>query len=429
MLEIDLTKQTSAIRVALSYRDFRRYALGRFLATIAWQMLGVAVGWQVYSITNDPLDLGLVGLAQFLPFLALVLPGGHLADRYDRRKVMVCAYLIETLCAAVLIFFTLSGLNKVWPVFVAMALFGAGRAFWMPAGQAMAVNLVPAAVFPSAVAANAFLFEAAVITGPALGGILYAIGDGLLINISGALLVYTLSLGLLISVVILLFGIRPMPNLPTKKNFSLYEFTEGLRFVMNRKILLGAISLDLCAVLFGGATALLPMFAADILNVGTVGLGILRSSPAIGAGIMGLALTYRPITRHVGGWMFGGVVVYGLGTIAFGASDIFWVSCLALFIIGAGDMLSVFVRQLLVQLETPDEIRGRVSAVSSMFIGASNELGEFESGLTASWWGPVRAVVIGGSACLISVGLYLKIFPQLRTLDHFPERNTQVAKN
>jgi hypothetical protein len=259
-----------------------------------------------------------------------------------------------------------------------------------------------------------------VITGPAVGGILYAFGESRL-QMSGALLVYCTGFVLLVIAITLIAGIRPRRAATPTDPVSWREFTLGLRFVFQRRTVLGAISLDLFAVLFGGATALLPMFAADILHVGPEGLGILRTAPGVGAALTAVWLARRPISRHAGAWMFGGVAVFGLATIVFGLSTSFWLSAFALFCLGAGDMVSVFVRHLLVQLETPDAIRGRVSAVSAMFIGASNELGEFESGLTASWWGPVRAVTLGGIACLVVVAGYLKLFPELRRLDRFPE--------
>lgn len=408
------------LRDLLRYRDFTRYAAARFLATIAWQMLGVAVGWQVYAITRDPLDLGLIGLAQFLPFMFLVLPGGQVADRADRRLVMIGAYFAEALCVIVLLAFTLSGKDEVWPVFLAMALFGAGRAFWMPAGQAMIVNLVPGNVFSRAVGANSTLFQMAMITGPALGGVLYAFGE-VVLDHEGALVVYATALVLLVFVVLLLAGVKPVRAAPAAGPVTAHDFFEGLRFVFRNKPVLGAISLDLFAVLFGGATALLPMFAADILAVGPVGLGTLRSAPGVGAALMGAWLAIRPIERHAGRWMFGGVSLFGVATIVFGLSTSFWLSFAALFLLGVGDVMSVVIRHMLVQLETPDAIRGRVSAVNAMFIGASNELGEFESGLTAKWWGPVPAVVVGGCACLVVVGVYLYAFPSLRRLDRFPK--------
>jgi MFS family permease len=413
-----------SVRAALAIRDFRRYAFARFLATLAWQMLGVAVGWQVYAITRDPLDLGLVGLAQFLPFLALVLPGGQVADRADRRLVLIFAYATEGVGALLLIGFTLAKLDVVWPVFAAMGLLGAARAFWMPSGQAITINLVPGAVFPSAVGLNSTLFQSAVIIGPAIGGVLYALGETTL-QVAGALLVYAVAATLLLVVVVLLLGIRPVRAPPSPEPPSLTAMLDGLRFVWGRKPVLGAISLDLFAVLFGGATALLPIFAADILRVGPEGLGALRAAPGVGAALTGAYLASRPITRHVGRWMFGGVAAFGLATIVFGAATSFWVALIALFVLGVGDMVSVFVRHLLVQLETPDAVRGRVSAVSSMFIGASNELGEFESGLTAKWWGAANAAVVGGVACIAVVLIYLKLFPELRTLDRFPKKREE----
>jgi MFS family permease len=415
-----LSTTRSGLRELLQYRDFTRYAAARFLATIAWQMLGVAVGWQVYSITRDPLDLGLIGLAQFLPFMFLVLPGGQVADRADRRLVMIGAYFIEALCVIVLLAFTLSGKEEVWPVFLAMALFGAGRAFWMPAGQAMIVNLVPGSVFPRAVGANSTLFQIAMIAGPAVGGVLYAFGE-VALDHEGALVVYSTALVMLVFVVLLLARVKPVRAAPAAGPVTAHDFFEGLRFVFRNKPVLGAISLDLFAVLFGGATALLPMFAADILAVGPVGLGALRSAPGVGAALMGAWLAVRPIERHAGRWMFGGVALFGVATIVFGLSTSFWLSFAALFLLGVGDVTSVVIRHMLVQLETPDAIRGRVSAVNAMFIGASNELGEFESGLTAKWWGPVPAVVVGGCACLVVVGAYLYAFPSLRRLDRFPK--------
>ena len=415
-----MSNSEPGVRDLLRYRDFTRYAAARFLATIAWQMLGVAVGWQVYAITRDPLDLGLIGLAQFLPFLVLVLPGGQIADRTDRRLVMMTAYVIEFVCVLVLLAFTLSRSRDVWPVFVAMALFGAGRAFWMPAGQAMIVNLVPNAVFSRAVGLNSTLFQSAVIAGPALGGLLYAFGE-VQLDHDGALVVYSTVVVLLVAVLILLAGVKPVRAPHSDQRVTAHEFFEGLRFVFRNKPVLGAISLDLFAVLFGGATALLPMFAADILHVGPVGLGALRSAPGVGAALTGAWLAYRPIERHAGRWMFGGVALFGAATIVFGLSTSFWLSLAALFLLGAGDVMSVVIRHMLVQLETPDAIRGRVSAVNAMFIGASNELGEFESGVTAKWWGAVPAVVVGGCACLVVVGVYLVLFPSLRRLDRFPQ--------
>jgi MFS family permease len=395
---------------ALRYRDFAVYAAARFCTTLAWQMLSVAVGWQVYQLTHSPLDLGLIGLAQFLPFVVLVLPAGHVADRADRRLVLIAAYGVQGVCAAVLLWFTLSGATTVAPVFMAMALFGTGRAFSMPTSQAMTPNLVPPAVFPSAVALNSVLLEVGIIVGPSLGGVLYLFGPAV---------VYGVALGLIAVVLALISSIRPVRAAASRNRRSGADLLGGLRFVVQRRTVLGAISLDLFAVLFGGATALLPAYASDVLHVGPAGLGMLRTAPGAGAALIAITMAFAPIERHVGRWMLGGVALFGASTIVFGLSASFWVALAALVLLGAGDMVSVYIRHILVQLETPDAIRGRVSAVSSMFIGASNELGEFESGLTARWFGLVPAVVIGGIATLLVVGAYSRLFPELRRMDRF----------
>lgn len=374
-------------------------------------MLTAAAAWQVWQVTRDPLDLAFLGLAQFLPFFVLVLPAGHLADHADRRKVLMCAYLIEACCAGLLLWFTLSGMQKVWPAFIAMGLFGVGRAFWMPTGQAITPNLVPPADFPQAVGVNATLFQTGVIVGPGIAGLLLLIGPHA---------VYGSSLALLVVIVLSVTSIRPLKVAVEQAAFRWSDVLEGLRYVMHRRTVLGAISLDLFAVLFGGATAMLPIYASDVLHVSPAAYGALRSAPGVGAAIVALLLAFTPIQRHVGRWMFGGVAVFGVATIVFGISASFWVSLVALLALGMGDMVSVFIRHLLVQLETPDGIRGRVSAVSSMFIGASNEFGEFESGVMARWLGVVRSVVLGGIATLFVVASYLKLFPELRTMDRFP---------
>jgi len=399
--------------LALRYRDYAVYAGARFCATLCWMMLDVAVGWQVYAITRNPLDLGLVGLAQFVPFVLLVLPAGHIADRADRRLVLLVAYFGSTAAVGVLLWFTLIGAHVVWPVFCAMALSGASRAFWMPTSQAMTPNLVPPEAFQNAVAMNSMLLQIGVIAGPSLGGLLYLLGPAV---------VYGTTLGLLLLILALISMIRRFGAAAPAKAFSPSDLLEGIRFVVRKRAVLGAISLDLFAVLFGGATALLPVYASDVLHIGPAGLGVLRTAPGVGAAVTALLLAFNPVERHAGRWMFGGVTAFGAATIVFGASRIFWVSLPALAILGAGDMLSVYIRHVLVQLETPDEIRGRVSAVNSMFIGASNELGEFESGVTARWFGPVLAVIVGGAATLLVVASYLKLFPELRLMDSFNRR-------
>ena len=402
---------------ALRYRDFAAYAAARFSTSLAWGMLSVAVGWQVYQLTRSPLDLGFVGLVQFLPFVLLVLPAGYVADHADRRLVLVGAYSVQAVCAGLLLWFTLSGGTHVWPVFVAMTLYGAGRGFSMPASFAMTPNLVPPEVFPKAVAFNSMSLEVASITGPALGGVLYLLGPTV---------VYGVSFGLVALAVILVLTIKPVRATQAGVRDGGADLLGGLRFLWHRPTVLGAMSLDLFAVLFGGAAALLPAFASDILKIGPVGLGMLRTAPGAGAALTALVLGVAPIERHVGRWMFAGVALFGVATIVFGFSKSFLVSLVALVLMGSGDMVSVYVRHLLVQLETPDAIRGRVSAISSMFIGASNQLGEFESGVTAGWFGLVPAAVLGGVATLVVVALYLRIFPGLRRMDRFnrPPRST-----
>lgn len=397
---------------ALRYPDFAAFAIARFSATLSWQMLTAAAGWQVWQLTHDPLDLAFLGLAQFLPFFLLVLPAGHVADHADRRFVLMLAYLIEACCAGVLLWFTLAEVRSVWPAFLAMGLFGTGRAFWMPTGQAITPNLVPPEVFPKAVAVNATLFQTALIAGPGIAGLLL---------LAGPQAVYGASLFLLTVIVFAVASIRPLPAAKRTGEFRWNDLLEGLRFVIHRRTLFGAISMDLFAVLFGGASAMLPIYASDVLHVDSLAYGVLRAAPGAGASVVALMLTFMPIQRHAGRWMFGGVALFGAATIVFGVSTTFWISLVALFLLGMGDMVSVFIRHLLVQLETPDGIRGRVSAVSSMFIGASNELGEFESGVMARWVGIVRSVVIGGAATLVVVATYLKLFPELRKMDRFPQ--------
>lgn len=397
----------------LRHTSLVRYLSARLLATLAVQIQTVAVGWQVYAITNDPLDLGLIGLSQFLPFVVLILPAGHIADRHDRRLIVTLCYATEMLCALLLLLFTIYDIHEAWPVFGAMVLLGCARAFSMPSGQALLPNLVPTDDFTRAVALNSSIFQIGTVAGPALGGLLY---------LAGPATVYTCVAALAAVAALLMLRVSSAnQHSRTREPATLDTLLSGLRFVRSRPVVLGAISLDLFAVLFGGATALLPIFARDVLHVGPMGLGLLRTAPGIGAALCAMWLAVHPIARHVGAWMFGGVAVFGVATVVFGVSTSFWISLFALGALGAADMVSVYVRHLLVQLETPDAIRGRVSAVNSVFIGASNELGEFESGITAKWWGAIRAVVIGGIATLVVTGVWIKLFPQLWKMERFPE--------
>lgn len=389
-----------------------RYLSARFLAVLAAQIQTVAVGWQVYALTRNPLDLGLIGLSQFLPFVVLILPAGQIADRRDRRRIVMWCYVTETFCALLLLLFTIYGITNAWPIFGAMTLLGCARAFSMPSGQALLPNLVPVEDFTRAVALNSTVFQVATVAGPALGGLIY---------LAGPTTVYSIVAILAAIAVVLMMRIETAaPTRRAREPAGLQTLLSGLRFVWSKPVVLGAISLDLFAVLFGGATALLPMFASDVLHAGPFGLGVLRTAPGVGAAVCAAWLAFYPITRNVGRWMFGGVAVYGCATVVFGLSHSFAISLCALATLGAADMVSVYVRHLLVQLETPDEIRGRVSAVSSVFIGASNELGEFESGVTAKWWGAIRAVIVGGIATLVVTGVWIRLFPTLWKMERFP---------
>jgi MFS family permease len=400
--------------LVLRHPDLRRYLSARFIVSIATQIQTVAVGWQVFRVSGDPLDLGLVALSQFLPFVLLILPAGHVADRYDRRRVQLATYVILAVCAAVLLTLSLVGVDELAPVFGVMVLFGIARAFNHPTGQALLPNLAPPGTFPRAVALNSSLGQIATIVGPALGGVLLIIGFEV---------AYALSTILLVAGALLVVRLRTGGRTEASQEpISAKGLLSGIMFVRARPIVLGSISLDLFAVLFGGATALLPIYAGEILDVGSVGLGVMRAAPAVGAALLGAYLTVRPLERHLGRWMFGGVVAFGVGTIVFGLSTLFTLSIAALVVMGAADMVSVYIRHLLVQLETPDEIRGRVSAVNSVFIGASNELGEFESGVTAAWWGIVPAVVVGGVATIAVGAAWTRLFPVLWRLDRPPGR-------
>jgi MFS family permease len=395
----------------LRHRNFALYLSARVLATLAVQMQSVAIGWQVYALTGSLFDLGLIGLAQFAPFLLLILLAGHVADRYNRRHIILLGFMTQLLCGLLLLAYTWSGQRAVWPVFAVLVLFGSARAFMMPASQAILMNLVPADSFSKAVALGSSGFQLAVIAGPALGGLLY---------LGGPQTVYATVVLLLALAVLLMTLTRSTQQASRREPASWHNVLEGLRFVWSRPVVLGAISLDLFAVLFGGATALLPALAHDVLQAGPTGLGLLRTASGVGAALTSVALAFKPITRNVGRWMFGGVALFGAATVVLGLTGSLAVALIALLLMGAGDMVSVYIRHLLVQFETPDAIRGRVSAVNAVFIGASNELGEFESGLTAGWFGLVPALLLGGVATLIVTALWSLGFPVLRRIDRFP---------
>lgn len=380
-------------------------------------MQGVAVGWQVYELTGNLLDLGLIGLAQFAPFVILVLPAGHVADRYNRKRLIVGCLGLQLLCTLFLLSFSRLGLTTAWPIFAALVLQGTARAFSMPASQAFLTNIVPRASFSRAVALTSSSFHVAVILGPTLGGALY---------LAGVSTVYTIVAALLVTATLLQIPVMSTQQLTSKPTVTRSAALDGLRFVWSRPVILGAVSLDLFAVLLGGAVALLPAYARDVLHTDTTGLGLLRTAPGVGAALTSAVLAVRPIGRRVGYWMFGGVAVYGLSNVALGLTQEFAFALVFLAVGGAADMVSVYVRHILVQSETPDEVRGRVSAVNAVFIGASNELGEFESGLTAAWLGLVPAILTGGALTLLVTVIWSWRFSVLTSMDRFPHESKPV---
>jgi MFS family permease len=392
----------------LGNHDFRAFLGARALASLSSLMLTVAVGWHVYALTGSAFALGMVGLAQFLPALLLALPGGLAADRFERRTILLLCFALEIVVALLLLgisLFLRAGAGWIYPV---VALIGVGQAFMGPASQSLVPFLVSKEDFPRAVAWNSSTFQVATIAGPAIGGLLYAFGPAC---------VYAVSAGCYAISALLMSRVRTRLHVAAAARPGLEGLLTGLRFVFSRPAILGAMSLDLFAVLFGGATALLPIYARDLLHVGPWGLGLLRSAPAVGAGIVAVVLAQRPLARSAGARMFACVAIFGAMTIVFGLSRSFFLSLAALAVLGAADMVSVVVRQTLVQVNTPDEKRGRVSAVNSIFIGASNQLGEFESGVTAAWLGVVPAAVLGGVGTLVVVVLWAWLFPSLRTAD------------
>ncbi|HUK59560.1 MAG TPA: MFS transporter [Stellaceae bacterium] len=395
--------------------DFPARVLGRFLiarlaSALAWQMQGVALGWYVYALTNSAFDLGLIGLVQFVPFAGLVLIAGHAVDRFPRRMVVTAALAGDSLCSVAIALLALTGGGRSAPVFVAIAGYGACRAFEQPAWQSWLPGLVAAETYPRAAAWNSLASQFAVILGPALGGVLYLLGPP--VPFVCAALLQLLALVAAASLRSRSAGVS--------EPLSWDSMLDGVRFIARNEAVRGAISLDLFAVLFGGATALLPIFARDILATGPAGLGLLRSAPAAGALITGFILTRHPPGRGVGPRIFGAVAVYGVATLVFGLSRTLWLSLAGLFFVGAADMLSVVIRQTLVQVASPNAIRGRVTSVNSLFTGTSNQLGQFESGVTAAWFGPVASVVLGGVATLAVVALWARWFPGLRRMDGLP---------
>jgi len=396
--------------IAFRYSNFTLFVVARFFLVAALEMQSVAVGWQVYEITRQPLDLGLVGLAQFLPVIFLFLPAGHAADRFNRKNLIVVCYLGFALCYALLFEIARSGTRDVRLIYAVLLLLGVVRAFNAPAGRALLPMLVPIEIFPNAVAWTATIFQGATILGPAFGGFLYAAFHGPTGVYGIALAVAALALASLLRVS-LVQSDRPHEEVSARTVLA------GLHYIWTHKIILGSISLDLFAVLLGGSVALLPVFAREILHTGPWGLGLLRAAPGVGAGAMAILLAYRPLRRRVGKIMLICVAGFGTFTIVYGLSRSLPLSMLALFLVGMSDMVSVVIRGTLVQVATPDAVRGRVNAVDMIFIGASNEFGQFESGLTAHWFGTVPAVILGGLGTLVVVTLWAWLFPELRDAD------------
>lgn len=390
---------------AFTHKPFRFYWLARFCATFAVQIVAVSVAWQVYDLTRDPKDLGIIGIVQFLPLLLLVLVTGTVADRYGRRRVMSLALTLQIISSASILYFSWRGLTSPVPIFIALTTLAIGRAFFGPASQALLGGLVPMHLFMNAVSWNSSAWQVASIVGPVAGGLLYGIGSTV---------AYSVAVSMMIVSLLLLLQVPEPPPPQEIRRVTTSSVFEGLHFIRREKVVLGAISLDLFAVLLGGAVALMPVYARDILDLGPWGLGFLRAAPGIGAVLTAGFLAASPIRDHAGRVLLVFVGLFGVFTILFGVSTITWLSVIALALIGAADMVSVVIRETLLQLWTPDALRGRVNAVNMVFLGASNELGEFRAGFMAAWIGVVPAVVFGGvGAVAVAVASYW-LFPQLR---------------
>ena len=398
-------------------RDLRLYLSVRFATSFGTQIQSVAVGLQVYDLTRDPVALGYVGLAIFLPMLLLVLPAGDLADRVDRRLMLISSYVVQILASFLLVTLTLTGVTEMWAYYAAIVFLGIALGISQPAVQSFLPFLVTLDRLPQAIAWNATSYRTATIAGPAVGGFLYEFGPNL--N-------YAVCLCLYIFTVIVMWNLRIRPREgESVGSTALARIAEGISYIRRRPIIFGAISLDLFAMFLGGATALLPIYARDILQVGPIGLGFLRTAPSAGAAMVAVVLARHQLQRHAGLWMFVCVAIFGVATVVFGISQNFYLSLLALVVVGGSDMVSVFVRSAMIQLATPDHMRGRVGSLNSLFVGASNELGEFRAGMTAGAVGTVPAVVIGGVGAVLIVGLWMRLFPALRQVDRFSDVTVQ----
>jgi MFS family permease len=400
-------------RSAFRHRGFRLFWIARFLAVFSTQIVSVAVGWQVYDLTRNPFDLGLIGLVQFAPALMLVLVTGTVSDRYNRRIIVAICVALEAVCAAALLLLTWHGDISVGLIFAILFLFGVARAFMNPAAQSLIPNLVPPEDLAGAIALSASSWQVATIVGPVAGGLLYGLAAEAAYGSAGMLFLASVAM-------VLLVPRPPQKIVPEPPTWA--TVVAGFRYVWREKVVLGAISLDLFAVLLGGAVALLPAYARDILDVGPWGLGFLRSANGIGAVAVALWLAWHPVRDRAGLIMFAAVALFGVFTLVFGVSTIVWLSVVALALAGAADMISVYVRETLIQLWTPDDMRGRVNAVNMVFVGASNELGEFRAGSVAALIGVVPAVVMGGVGTIGVAALWAWLFPQLRKIRHLHGR-------
>ena len=417
---------------AFRSRDFRLYQSARLLVVLGAEAQSVAVAWQVYQITHSALSLGYTGLALFLPGLLFTLAAGHVADRYDKRYVILTCYGLQALATCALLWISLHPVRSIAPIYAVLFLIGTGRCFSGPAASALLPSLVPKEDFVNAVTWGATIYQVANATGPMVGGLLFTatlagLGAGWA-RWQGAPIVYCFTLAMLCLFIVLVGSIRVRAAASAGKAFNAKTVLAGLRYVLETRLLLGSISLDLFAVLLGGAVALMPIFAQTVLHAGPRGLGLLRAMPSLGAMLVSLTLVVRPIKRRAGRLMLICVGVFGAATVIFGLSRSMWLSMVALFVVGASDMVSVVVRSSVLQLATPPEMRGRVSAVNWLFIGASNEFGEFESGVTAHWFGAVRAVVIGGIGSLVVTGAAAVLFPALRRADQLTAESLREAE-
>ncbi len=412
MATADSGEARLAGRVAFTHPAFVLYEVSKFFTVVAMEMQSVAIGWQIYDITHSVLDLGYVGLAQFLPGILLFLVSGHAADRFDRRKLLMICYAGFGVCSALLMLVSLSHYHSVGPIYGVLVLLGVVRSLNGPVSRALLPQLVPEEHFQNAVAWHSTIFQVGTILGPSLGGLIYAL-------FRGPSSVYAIALACYVLAIACTLKIHFQARVRTREPINLKTLLAGIAFIWKHKVVFGSISLDLFAVLLGGAVALLPVYAREILHTGPWGLGILRSAPGVGAGAMAILLAYRPLKGRVGATMLWCVTAFGIFTILFGVSRSLIVSLIALVLVGASDMVSVVIRVTLVQLGTPDQMRGRVNAVDMIFIGASNELGQFESGVAAHWFGTVPSVVIGGIGTLVVTALWAWWFPALRRADSF----------